>query len=121
MQEEGLDVAVVGGHHAEALKEGVAVMLRGVATLLEISQDGIGIHHGQSLTVGLLHDADAPVDISRRNPFHDDAVEQPVALTQLQKLDIPAEMIFDENSLREYPNGLQVKVWEIHFLKFFDG
>ncbi len=35
--------------------------------------------------------------------------------TQLQKLDIPAEMIFDENSLREYPNGLQVKVWETHY------
>ena len=35
--------------------------------------------------------------------------------TQLQKLDIPVEMIFDNGSLREYPKGLQVKVWETHY------
>ena len=35
--------------------------------------------------------------------------------TELQKLDIPVEMIFDESSLREYPKGLKVKVWETHY------
>ena len=35
--------------------------------------------------------------------------------TQLQKLDIPAEMLFDNSSLREYPQGLKVKVWETHY------
>ena len=35
--------------------------------------------------------------------------------TQLQKLDIPVEMLFDESSLREYPKGLKVKVWDTHY------
>jgi len=35
--------------------------------------------------------------------------------TQLQKLDIPADMLFDNSSLREYPKGLKVKVWETHY------
>ena len=35
--------------------------------------------------------------------------------TQLQKLDIPAEMLFDNSSLREYPQGLKVKVWDTHY------
>ena len=35
--------------------------------------------------------------------------------TQLQKLDIPAEMLFDNSSLREYPKGLKVKVWETRY------
>ena len=64
MQEEGLDVAVVGSHHMEALKEGIAMMLRGVATLFEVSHDSVGIHQRQTQTVGFFHDADAPVDIS---------------------------------------------------------
>ena len=34
--------------------------------------------------------------------------------TQLQKLDIPAEMLFDECSLREYPQGLKVKIIDTH-------
>jgi hypothetical protein len=34
--------------------------------------------------------------------------------TQLQKLDIPVEMLFDESSLREYPKGMKVKVWDTH-------
>lgn len=34
---------------------------------------------------------------------------------QLQKLDIPVEMLFDESSLREYPQGLKVKVWDTHY------
>jgi len=35
--------------------------------------------------------------------------------TLLQKLDIPVEMLFDESSLREYPQGLKVKVWDTHY------
>ena len=35
--------------------------------------------------------------------------------TQLQKLDIPVEMIFDDSSLREYPKGLKVKLWDNHY------
>ena len=31
--------------------------------------------------------------------------------TELQKLDIPVEMLFDNGSLREYPQGLKVKIW----------
>ena len=32
--------------------------------------------------------------------------------TELQKLDIPVEMLFDNGSLREYPQGLKVKIWD---------
>ena len=35
--------------------------------------------------------------------------------TELQKLDIPVEMLFDNGSLREYPQGLKVKVWKTHY------
>lgn len=35
--------------------------------------------------------------------------------TQLQKLDVPVEMLFDNSSLREYPQGLKVKVWNTHY------
>lgn len=35
--------------------------------------------------------------------------------TQLQELDIPVEMLFDEGSLHEFPKGLKVKVWETHY------
>lgn len=35
--------------------------------------------------------------------------------TKLQKLDIPVNMYFDEDSLREYPKGLQVKEWDTHY------
>lgn len=35
--------------------------------------------------------------------------------TQLKTLDIPAEMLFDNSSLREYPQGLKVKVWDTHY------
>ena len=35
--------------------------------------------------------------------------------TKLKKLDIPVEMLFDDGSLREYPQGLQVKVWDTHY------
>ena len=35
--------------------------------------------------------------------------------TKLQKLDIPMSMIFDENSLLEYPKGLMVKMWDTHY------
>ena len=35
--------------------------------------------------------------------------------TELQKLDIPVEMLFDNGSLREYPQGLKVKVWDTHY------
>ena len=35
--------------------------------------------------------------------------------TQLKKLDVPVDMLFDEESLREYPKGLKVKVWETHY------
>ena len=65
MQEEGLDVAIVGSHHMEALKERVAMMLRGVPTLLEVSHNGVDIHQRQAQTVSLFHDADAPINICR--------------------------------------------------------
>ena len=35
--------------------------------------------------------------------------------TELQKLDIPVEMLFDNGSLREYPQGLKVKIWDTHY------
>lgn len=35
--------------------------------------------------------------------------------SQLQKLDVPVEMLFDDSSLREYPKGLKVKVWKTHY------
>lgn len=35
--------------------------------------------------------------------------------TQLRKLDVPVDMIFDEDSLQEYPKGLQVKEWDTHY------
>ncbi len=35
--------------------------------------------------------------------------------TKLQKLDVPAEMLFDNTSLQVYPQGLKVKVWETHY------
>lgn len=35
--------------------------------------------------------------------------------TLLQRLDIPAGMLFGEKSLREYPQGLKVKVWDTHY------
>ena len=35
--------------------------------------------------------------------------------TQLRKLDIPVGMLFDEDSLKEYPKGLKVKVWNTHY------
>ncbi len=35
--------------------------------------------------------------------------------TQLQKLDVPVEMLFDGSSLREYPQGLKVKVWDTRY------
>lgn len=35
--------------------------------------------------------------------------------TQLLKLDIPVGMLFDEDSLKEYPKGLKVKVWNTHY------
>ena len=35
--------------------------------------------------------------------------------TQLQQLDVPVDMIFNQNSLCEYPEGLKVKVWETHY------
>ena len=35
--------------------------------------------------------------------------------TELQKLDIPIEMLFDNGSLREYPQGMKVKIWDTHY------
>lgn len=35
--------------------------------------------------------------------------------SQLQKLDVPVEMLFDDSSLCEYPKGLKVKVWKTHY------
>ncbi len=35
--------------------------------------------------------------------------------TQLQRLDVPVEMLFANGSLREYPQGLKVKVWDTHY------
>ena len=35
--------------------------------------------------------------------------------TQLQTLDIPADMIFDDNSLTEYPKGLKVRIWDTRY------
>ncbi len=35
--------------------------------------------------------------------------------TELQKLDIPVGMPFDNGSLREYPQGLKVKIWDTHY------
>ena len=35
--------------------------------------------------------------------------------TELQKLDIPVEMLFDNGSLREYPQGMKVKIWDTHY------
>lgn len=35
--------------------------------------------------------------------------------TKLQQLDIPVEMIFDNESLREYPKVLMVKKWDTHY------
>lgn len=35
--------------------------------------------------------------------------------TQLRKLDVPAEMLFDDSSLSVYPKGLKVKVWKTHY------
>ena len=35
--------------------------------------------------------------------------------TKLQQLDIPVEMLFDNGSLRECPQGLKVKVWDTHY------
>lgn len=35
--------------------------------------------------------------------------------TELQKLDIPVGMLFDERSLHEYPRGLKVKVWDTYY------
>ena len=35
--------------------------------------------------------------------------------SQLQTLDIPADMIFDDNSLAEYPKGLKVRIRDTHY------
>ena len=35
--------------------------------------------------------------------------------TRLKMLDIPAGMLFDDSSLREYPQGLKVAVWDTHY------
>ena len=34
---------------------------------------------------------------------------------KLQKLDIPMYMMFDEDSLKEYPKGLMIKKWDTHY------
>ena len=35
--------------------------------------------------------------------------------TQLQTLDIPADMIFDDRSPTEYPKGLKVRIWDTRY------
>ena len=35
--------------------------------------------------------------------------------SKLQKLDIPMYMMFDENTLKEYPKGLMIKKWDTHY------
>lgn len=61
----GLQQTVVGNHDAVALEEGGAVVLRGIAPVLEVGENGVRVDQGQLLSLGLLHDADAPVDIRR--------------------------------------------------------
>jgi hypothetical protein len=35
--------------------------------------------------------------------------------TKLQKLDVPLSMLFDEDSLEDYPKGLMIKEWTTHY------
>ena len=35
--------------------------------------------------------------------------------SNLQKLDVPIGMVYDSESLREYPQGLKVKLWDTHY------
>lgn len=35
--------------------------------------------------------------------------------TQLQTLDIPADMLFDDHSLTRYPQQLKVRIWDTHY------
>lgn len=35
--------------------------------------------------------------------------------TRLQTLEIPVDMIFDDNSLTEYPKGLKVRIWDTRY------
>ena len=65
VEHDGLQEAIVVGHDAEAFFQGIVMMLCSIATLFEIGKDGMCIHQGQMLALSFLHDADAPVDISR--------------------------------------------------------
>ena len=66
MHHYGLNKTIVMHHYFEAFFQGIMMMLRGVASLFEVGKDGMCIHQWQMLALSLTHDADAPVDISRK-------------------------------------------------------
>ena len=65
MQEEGLDLTVVAGHHAIALKERLAMVEGGLSLLRIIGNHHVEVQQRHVLFGSSLHDADAPIDIGR--------------------------------------------------------
>ena len=65
MEYDGLQETIVVSHHSEAFLQGVTMVLGGVATLFEVSQDGMRIDQRHLTLLCLLHNTNAPVDIGR--------------------------------------------------------
>ena len=57
---------VVAAHYAEALQEGLAVVLRCHALRQIVRQHHTCVEQGQPLLLGILHDAYAPVEIAAK-------------------------------------------------------
>lgn len=66
MLSNSCQAAVMAAHYAEALQEGLAVVPCGHALRQIVRKHHTCVEQGQSLLLGILHDAYAPVEIAAK-------------------------------------------------------